>query len=85
MRAVDVVQSSYEIMQDALTRHRLAGYSPDLLLTVPKTAARTLDFHRAQEMIALGRRIALESLPELGIRPAPDDDPEGDTATQEPS
>ena len=70
LRAVDVVQSSYEIMQDALTRHRLAGYAPDLLLTVPKTAARTLDFHRAGELIELGREIALAALPELGIGPA---------------
>ena len=70
LRAVDVVQSSYEIMQDALTRHRLAGYAPDLLLTVPKTAARTLDFHRAGELIELGREIALTALPELGIGPA---------------
>ena len=84
LRAVDVVQSSYDIMQDALTRHRLAGYSPDLLLTVPKTAARTLDFHRAQELIELGRKIAVQSLPELGILPAAARDREDDPAQDSP-
>lgn len=67
MRAVEVVQSSYDVMQEALTRYGLAGYAPDLLLTVPKTVARTLDFHRAEELIALGRKIALAELPKLGI------------------
>ena len=67
LRAFDVVQSSYDIMQQALTRHRLAAYSPDLLLSLPKSAARSLDFHRAEELIAQGRRLAIDALPEIGI------------------
>ena len=59
------MQSSLEVTQGALTRYRLASYSPDLLVTVPKNACRSRDFNRAEEMIELGRRLAEESLGDL--------------------
>ncbi|MCW3040765.1 MAG: esterase [Solirubrobacterales bacterium] len=52
---VDVMQQSLEAMQGMITRYRLAGFPPDVLVSVPRDAARTLDFHRAADMIALGR------------------------------
>lgn len=60
--ALDVMRMALDAMQSVVTRYRLASYPPDLLMTVPKTACRTLDFHRAQEMIALGRKVAIEAL-----------------------
>jgi len=36
-------------------------------VTVPKDACRTLDFHRAAEMIALGRALTSEALDEAGL------------------
>lgn len=68
LRTIDVVQSSFDIMQGALTRHRLAGYAPDVLVTVPKNVCRSRDFHRAEEMIGLGRRLAEDAL--IGLLPA---------------
>lgn len=62
LSTVEVMQMSYEAMQGAITRHRLAAYPPDLLVSVPRNAARTLDFHRAAELIELGRRLAEEAL-----------------------
>lgn len=58
----DVMTQSLEAMQSVLTRYRLAGYPPDVLVTVPKDACRSLDFHRAAEMIALGRALTVEAL-----------------------
>lgn len=58
----DVVNLALDTMQAALTQHKLAGYRPDVLVTVPKTASRSLDFHRAAEMIGLGRRLTEEAL-----------------------
>lgn len=58
----DVMNQSLEAMQSLLTRYRLAGNPPDVLITVPKDACRTLDFHRAADMIALGRELALAAL-----------------------
>jgi NTE family protein len=58
----DVVNQSFEAMQSVLTRYRLAGYAPDVLVTVPKDACRSLDFHRAAEMIELGRTLTESAL-----------------------
>lgn len=62
LRTLDVMQLSLAALQRVVTRYRLAGYPPDLLITVPKSSARVLDFHRADEMIALGRERAVEAL-----------------------
>lgn len=59
---LDVMKLSLDAMQTVVMRYRLASYPPDLLITVPKTACRTLDFHRAKEMIVLGRELAFEAL-----------------------
>ena len=64
LRTLDVMELSLDAMQSVVTRYRLAGYPPDLLITVPKDACRTLDFHKAGEMIALGRALAEKALDE---------------------
>lgn len=58
----DVMNQSLEAMQTLLTRYRLAGNQPDVLITVPRTACKTLDFHRANDLIALGRDLANAAL-----------------------
>jgi len=58
----DVMNQSLEAMQRLLTRYRLAGDQPDVLISVPKDACRTLDFHRASDMIALGRELTIAAL-----------------------
>ena len=67
----DVMNQSLETMQSVLTRYRLAGNPPDVLVTVPKDACRTLDFHRATEMIELGRTLTGEALDRAGLVSAP--------------
>lgn len=62
LRTLDVMQLSLAALQRVVTRYRLAGYPPDLLITIPKSSARVLDFHRADELIALGRERAVEAL-----------------------
>ena len=56
------MNQSLEAMQSVLTRYRLAGNPPDVLVTIPKNACRTLDFHRAREMIELGRTLTGDAL-----------------------
>ncbi len=65
----DVMNQSLEAMQSVLTRYRLAGDPPDLLVTIPKDACRTLDFHRASEMIALGRELTIDALDGADLMP----------------
>lgn len=64
LRMLDVMELSLDAMQGVVTRYRLAGYPPDLLITVPKDACRTLDFHKAGEMIELGRTLTEKALEE---------------------
>lgn len=59
---LDVMRMALDAMQSVVTRYRLASYPPDLLITVPKNSCRVLDFHRADEMIALGRKLTIEAL-----------------------
>lgn len=62
LRMLDVMDLSIDAMQSLVTRYRLAGYPPDLMITIRKDACRTLDFHKADEMIALGRQATLDAL-----------------------
>jgi NTE family protein len=66
LRISDVVGLSMDAMQGIVTRYRLAGLPPDVLVTIPVSAARSLDFHRAAEMIDLGRRLTAEALDAAG-------------------
>jgi NTE family protein len=67
----DVMNQSLEAMQSVLTRYRLAGNPPDVLVTIPKDACRSLDFHRASDMIALGRNLTVEALDRAALVPPP--------------
>jgi NTE family protein len=58
----EVMNLSLEAMQSVLTRFRLAGYPADVLVSVPRDACRSIDFHRAAEIIELGRRLAEDAL-----------------------
>jgi NTE family protein len=53
---------SLEAVRTSVLRHTLAAYEPDVLITVSRSSCRTLDFHKAEEMIALGRRLAVDAL-----------------------
>ena len=65
----DVIAQSIEAMQTVLSRYRLAGYPPDVLVSVPRDACRSLDFHRAAEMIELGRAATEDALEAAGLDP----------------
>ena len=67
LRKIDAVNLSMEAVCAQLTRYRLAGLPPDLLIEVPVDACGTLEFHRAEEMIALGRECAREALAHSGL------------------
>jgi NTE family protein len=63
----EVMNRTIDIAQAALARHTLAAYPPDLLIEVPRTACRSLEFHRAAEMIDIGRELAAASLDALPL------------------
>jgi NTE family protein len=76
-----VMVDAFNIMQDRITRARLAGDPPDLLISPRVGQIGWFDFHRADDLIAHGTRAAeraIESIQEaIGIlapepvKPAP--------------
>ena len=58
----EVMNRTIDIAQAALARHTLAAYPPDLLIEVPRSACRSLEFHRAAEVIETGRELAARAL-----------------------
>ncbi|SIS58254.1 patatin-like phospholipase family protein [Neptunomonas antarctica] len=65
---LDVLMCSLEVMQGALSQYKIAGYSPDVLMNIPTETCRFHDFHRAREVIEVGRKVANESLDALEER-----------------
>jgi len=53
---------SLDIVQATITRFKLAAQPPDLLVSIPRNAAAFYEFHRAAELIELGRMCTREAL-----------------------
>ncbi|SMC09140.1 patatin-like phospholipase family protein [Nitratiruptor tergarcus] len=62
---IDIVDMAIESMQKTLSNYRIGGYPPDILIEIPKSIAGTLDFHKAYEIIEIGRKKTLEVLKDL--------------------
>jgi len=62
MGLFDIIVRSTETMQNTIARLKMAAYSPDVVVKIPRNACGFLEFYRAQEMIALGRREAERAL-----------------------
>lgn len=56
---------AFNITQDRITRSRLAGDPPDVMIATRLGRIGLFDFHRAEEMIALGREAARKALPDI--------------------
>lgn len=61
----EIMNRTIDIAQAALARHTLAAYPPDLLIEVPRTACRSLEYHRADEVIEIGQELAAAALAAL--------------------
>lgn len=68
---LEVMNRTIDIAQSALARHTLAAYPPDLLIEVPRTVCRSLDFHRANEVIEIGQELASAALDALDTESEP--------------
>ncbi len=51
---IEVMSATINIMQDHITRSRMGGDPPDLMITPRFTDYQMMDFHRASEAIELG-------------------------------
>jgi NTE family protein len=57
----DIASVSMQTMQDTIARLKLAAYSPDVTVDVPRNACGFFEFWRAEELITLGRERAAQA------------------------
>ncbi|WP_262331244.1 patatin-like phospholipase family protein [Bosea sp. BH3] len=62
-----VMMDAFNITQDRISRSRLAGDPPDVMIGPKLGRIGLFDFHRAEEIIELGRQAALRSLDDITI------------------
>lgn len=61
----NVMIDAFNIMQDRITRSRLAGDPPDVLISPRMGKIGLFDFHRAKDAIIVGEQSAQKSVPEI--------------------
>lgn len=61
----EIMNRTIDIAQAALMRHTMAAHPPDLLIEVPRSTCRSLEFHRADEVIEIGQELAAAALDAL--------------------
>ena len=57
-----VMVEAFQVMQDRITRSRLAGDPPDVMISPRLGRINLFDFHRAKDTIALGAEAAEKSI-----------------------
>jgi len=62
---LQTINMMFETMQESLTQYKLAGYPPDLLISIPKDFTSFYEFWRADELIDFGYEVAVKALEEL--------------------
>ena len=63
--AFDIANQAFDAMQSTISRQKLAAYPPDHTIDIARNACGTLEFDRAEEMIALGYAKAEQCLKTL--------------------
>ena len=59
---LDLLSQSLDLMQSNMSQMRLAAFQPDLLIEMPANVAAVYEFHRARELIEIGRTHTSEVL-----------------------
>jgi len=58
----DTVNMSIDLMMEVIFRYRKAEYTPDIEITIPQNAAGWQDFHKALELIEIGKIVTKEAI-----------------------
>ena len=61
-KMLSIADQTFDAMQGAIARQKLAAYPPDHTIMIARNACGTLEFDRADEMITLGYETAAQSL-----------------------
>ena len=63
--ATDLLIKSVDVMQGAIARLKLAAYTPDMVIEIPRDACSFFEFDRASELTELGYKQACKVLANL--------------------
>ena len=66
---VAMLIKSVETMEAVITRQHLAVFQPDIVIDIPRDAAMVHEFHRARELIELGRTRTIEAVNQARNQP----------------
>ncbi len=67
LTTIDMMTMALNTMQTSIESTRTAANPPDVLVSIPTSAAATFDFHRAAELIEYGRKAAAEEFDRAGF------------------
>ena len=59
---LELFARSLDAVQETVTRFKLAAQPPDLIVSIPRNVCAFYEFHRAEEVIELGRLRTREAL-----------------------
>lgn len=62
---IHTMNMMFETMQESLSQFKLAGYSPNLLISIPRDFTNFYEFWRAQELLEFGYEVTAKALSEL--------------------
>ena len=62
----DLLSSSFETMQNAISSIKLATYAPDMCIEIPRSACKAYEVDRAAELIELGYAMAGKAIASTG-------------------
>ena len=65
--AAELLTRSIDVMQGAIARLKLAAYTPDKIIEIPRDACSFFDFYKTAEMSDLGYKRACKALDDLGL------------------
>lgn len=61
----DIISKSIDAMQSTISRFKLAAYTPDIVIEIPKNVCSIYEFDHAAELIEIGRQEATARLKEF--------------------
>lgn len=59
---MSLMQTTYDFTQDRLTEMMLEKHRPDILINIPRSSCGIFEFHRASEIIEMGRQAYLNTM-----------------------
>ena len=59
----DLLNRSFETMQNAIAAHKLAAYQPDIVIEIPRDTCASFEFFRAKEVIDVGYQTTTKVIP----------------------